>query len=71
MNITFTSEELATYADRLDNWYNERTIWVVTKFMDQFNHATFSRSSNPQETYHKLCKNFQEENPKPDWRNLL
>lgn len=70
MEITFTKDELYTFIDNMADWYNQMTMYVVTEGFKRIDHMT-GHLHNPQETFHRLAKEFQTENPKPNWRNLL
>jgi hypothetical protein len=71
MIITFTPEELSKFASDIANWYNEMTMFVLTNMASSQDLMDFRTGRGGGEVFHKWCKRYQAEHPKPSWKDLL
>jgi hypothetical protein len=70
MEITFSSEELRSFVQRLSSWYRDRLLYLA----DQLGKESWISSSGASLTTEAMMKHFDEferKNPKPEWRTLL
>jgi len=71
MTVTLTSQELSKFAYDLGNWYNEMTCYVLTNMAANPDFEMRHWTKGGAEAFHRWCKRFQEEHPKPSWKDLL
>jgi hypothetical protein len=71
MTVTFTSEELAKLVGEVADWYNAMSIYVLENMATTPDYEMRHWTRGGAEAYHKWCKKYQEEHPKPNWKDLL
>lgn len=69
MNITLSPGELKEFASRIEKWYSDRGMIIVNLLIDSVKSGKTLPSIS--EAVNDRMLKFDEENPKPDWRNLL
>lgn len=72
MNITFTKDELRDLMGKLGQWFSERDKYVLDHLTA---HITLNPWAHDQRWFAdaiiKTRQQYEKENPRPDWRQLL
>jgi len=71
MTVTFEVGELSKVLSELTDWYNGMTIYVITNMMNDPHPMAFGSGRIPTNEFHRWCKKYQEDHPKPSWKDLL
>lgn len=71
MKLILETGELSEYLSKVSDWYNEMSIYVLTNVIENPEIGMGFRDRDLRERFHKLCKKFQENHPKPSWKDLL
>lgn len=71
MTITLTSEELRTFEAELAKWYSGMVGFVLANIAANFHLQDFDHRVTSAEIVNKWRKRYEEENPKPTWKDLL